>query len=154
MLHEYHLKLLHHFVQHGVVFLIVGGQARRLIDPLCVTKDLDIWVRLRAVDKPNLERALVAWAREHPLHTNQAMEPPLPLREGVQIAFPENDGVWFMTRAGRPMEINAREGVDILTSMEGMDFDRAREDAREHVIDGLIVFGLGDKDLKRTLRRS
>src|SRR5262245_34500869 len=97
MLNEYQLKFVHHFMRCGVTFLIIGGQARWLLDRQHETRDLDLWVRLGPEDKPKLEHALIAWGTEHPLHTSQNWVAPLRLRPGVQIAFPEYDDVWFLT---------------------------------------------------------
>lgn len=150
MLNEYHIKFLHHLVEHDVAFLIIGGQARHFLDASHRTCDLDIWLRVRQRDNAKLERALVAWAKEHPQHARyQNLTPPLPLRLGVQIQFPETDGVYFLDRSGGVGEVGTREGIDLLTSLRDLDFDECMRRALLHDVDGVTVYSLCPADLDR-----
>ena len=65
MLNEYHLQFLHNFTDHGVRFLIIGGQARHVHNG-SVTRDLDPWVAIDPASTPSLERALVRWSQVAP----------------------------------------------------------------------------------------
>jgi hypothetical protein len=120
MLNDYHIQFLHHFVRHNVDFLIVGGQARWLSDRAHKTRDLDLWVSIAEVDKPNLERTLVVWSGQHPAHTAVPLQAPLPLRPGCQIAFPDCDGVAYIDRSGVIQELSTADRIDVLTS-EGVE---------------------------------
>jgi hypothetical protein len=146
-LHPYHIKFLHHLLKHDVVFLVIGGQARRLIHAKHSTRDLDIWVRLKAEDKPLLEQAIICWAKQHRQHSNQNLVRPLPLRPGVQIVFPENDCVVFKALDGSVGTVSVGDRVDILTSLEGMDFEACRLRANIHDIEGARVSALCAADL-------
>ena len=147
MLNEYHIQFLHHFVCHNVIFLIVRGQARWLINNVHRTRDLDIWVRIADEGKPRLERALIEWATKHSTHTGQNWSSPLPLRPKVQIAFPEFDEVWYMDRTGGLREISTADRIDVLTSLEGMIFDECFKRAEAHEVEGAAVHAMSAADL-------
>jgi hypothetical protein len=152
VLNEYHIQFLHHLARHKVTFLIVRGQARWLINKEHRTRDLDIWVSIVDKCKPTLERALIEWAREHPLHTNQNWTPPLPLRPNVQIAFPEFDGVWYTDRSGEPREISTADRVDVLTSLQGMPFKQCFKQAVVYDVEGVPVRAMSAADLDQAAK--
>jgi hypothetical protein len=147
VLNDYHIQFLHHLVRRDVVFMIVRGQARWLANNAYRTRDCDVWVSIADADKPKLEGALIAWARAHPQHTNQNWASPLQLRPKVQIAFPENDGVWYLDRGGKPKELTTDDRIDVLTSLEGMDFGECRTRAVGHELDGFLVHAMSTDDL-------
>jgi hypothetical protein len=128
-------------------FLIVRGQARWFINNAHQTRDLDIWVSIADGDKPKLQNALIAWAGEHPQHSNRNWTPPLDLRPKLQIAFPENDGVWYMDRAGGLREISTADRIDVLTSLEGMDFDECFKRGAVHEVEGVRIRAMSAADL-------
>ena len=134
MLNEYHIQFLLHLLRHKVTFLVIGGQARWLLDASHRTSDLDVWVRLTGEDIPALEPAIMAWGRQHPQHSNRNLVSPLGLRSGMQIVFPENDGVWFIDRRGQPTEIGTKERIDILTSLGDLNFDECIKRAIPHTL--------------------
>ena len=147
MLNDYHIQFCITSVRYNVRFLIVRGQARWLINNAHQTRDLDIWVSIAEADKLKLENALIAWAQEHPQHSNQNWTPPLPLRPKVQIAFPENDGVWYMDRSRALRGISTADGIDVLTSIEGMDFDECLRRAGTREVDDIPVYVMSAADL-------
>ena len=147
MLNEYHIQFLHHFVRHDVSFLIVRGQARKLINSAHQTRDLDVWVSIADTHRPALELALIEWASKNPQHTNQNWSSPLPLRPKVQIAFPENNEVWYMDRSGELKEIGTADRVDVLTSIVGMDFEECSKRAVACQVEGVTVHAMCAADL-------
>jgi hypothetical protein len=149
VVNEYHIQFLRHLARHGVRFLIVGGQARWLADRSHVTRDLDVWVSIATSDKPALEQALVAWSREHPAHTAVPLQAPLPLRLGVQIAFPDCDGVLYLDRTGEMRELSTADRIDVLTSLAGMDFEECLARSVGHDVEGATVRALCDSDLDK-----
>jgi hypothetical protein len=149
VLNEYHLKFLDHLIRYNVRFLVIGGQARRFQSPSHKTTDLDIWVSLAPGDRKSLEAALANWSRLHPQHTNQPLVPPLNLRPNVQIHFPETDGVFYLDRSDRMAQVDAEQGVDVLTSLGDLEFDLAMSRAEMATVEGLTVNYLGSDDLER-----
>jgi hypothetical protein len=147
----YHLKFLHHLVEHGVAFLIIGGQARHLINPDHHTRDLDIWVRIEREDRPTLNAAVDGWAQEHPMHAI-TLGPGRDWRPGVQIRFPDGDGVWFEDRSGIIREVGTKDGIDMLTSLHDLGFDACMRRARRNDVDGISVFSLCPDDLEVSAR--
>jgi hypothetical protein len=136
VLNDYHVQFLHHFAGHGARLLIVGGQARWLDDRTHETRDLDLWVSVADADEPNLENALVGWSRAHPSHTAMPLQAPLALRPGVQIAFPDCDGVAYLSRSGGIEELSTADRIDVLTSLAGMGFEDCFARAVQHDVDG------------------
>jgi hypothetical protein len=147
VLKDYQIQFLHHLVSYDVAFLIVRGQARWLADRSHKTRDLDVWVSIADEDKPNLESALIKWGRQHPAHTNVSWQAPLPLRPKVQIAFPQYDGVGYVDRAGEIQELSTADRIDVLTSLEGMDFKECFERSVQHHVDGVVVHAMCADDL-------
>jgi hypothetical protein len=145
MLNEYQLQFLHNFTDLGVRFLIIGGQARHVHNG-SVTRDLDLWVAIDPASTPSLERALVRWSEEHPLHTARPVTSPINFSPKGQQRFPDAE-CSFMTRAGDPMEILPADGVDILTLGEGYDFDAFYDRAFAQRVDGMALPFLSTGDL-------
>lgn len=147
MLNDYHIQFLHLLVRRNVKFLVVGGQARWLLNRVQQTRDLDVWMSVAEADKPALEQALVAWSAAHPAHTAMPLQAPLPLRPGVQIAFPDCDGVAYMVRTGQIQELSVRDRIDVLTSLAGMEFEECFARGVQYDIDGVAVRALCKSDL-------
>ena len=145
MSNEYHLQFLHNFTDHGVRFLIIGGQARHVYIG-SVTRDLDLWVAIDPASTPSLETALVRWSREYPLHTQRPMTSPIKFSPKGQQKFPDAE-CWFMTRAGDPMEILPADGIDILTAIGDHDFDAFYDRAFMQCVDGMALPFLSAGDL-------
>jgi hypothetical protein len=108
---------------------------------------LDIWVSIADKDRPALERALVAWASKHPLHTNRDWVPPLSLGPKLQIAFPEDDRVAYLGRSGGVLYISIADRIDVLTSLEGMNFEECFERPVIHEVEGVTVRAMPAADL-------
>jgi hypothetical protein len=150
LLNRYHIKFLHHLVKHDIAFLIIGGQARRFLDANRQTMDLDIWVRIHKEDIAKLERAILEWAKEHPQHAlTQNLVAPLSLRPGVQIKFPDTDGVWFSDRSNSPGQVGTKDRIDVLTSLHNLDFNECMRRAQQNDVEGVTVFSLCPADLDR-----
>lgn len=130
MLNGYHLKFLRHLIKCGVRFLIVGGQARNLLFGTH-TKDLDVWVDLSDSNRPVLDDALIAWAEEHPSHTRLSWTTPLQLRPRVQIKFPDQYAM-YMSESNEIVEIKLEDGIDVLTSLSGLDFNECMDRSIVH----------------------
>ena len=88
MLNEYHLQFLHHLMDHGVRFLIVGGQAR-YVHHGNRTRDLDLWVDISVGSRPALEKALVEWSKKNPAHTHRPVTSPINFSPKGQQKFPD-----------------------------------------------------------------
>lgn len=97
------VDLLEILLAHGARFLIVGGYAVGIHGYPRATKDLDVWVEPSPTNAPRVFSALAEFGA--PLHglTRQELEVP---GLGLQIGLPP-----------------AR--VDILTEIDGIDFERA-----------------------------
>ncbi len=149
MLSDYHIQFLHHLATHGVRFLIVGGQARWLSDRAHKTRDLDVWVSVADADKPDLERAIVAWSQAHPAHTAMPLQAPLALRPAVQIAFPDCDGVLYFDQKREMRELLTADRIDVLTSLAGMDFEECFVRAVSQDVEGVEVGVMCDADLEK-----
>lgn len=145
MLNEYHLQFLHNFTDLGVRFLIIGGQARHAHNG-SVTRDLDLWVAIDPASVPILERALLRWSQNHPLHTQWPLTSPISFSPKRQLKFPDAE-CWFTTRAGDPMEILPADGIDILTSIGDHDFDVFYHRAFTQCVDGMALPFLSAGDL-------
>jgi hypothetical protein len=117
---EYHLQFLKLFVERGVRFLIIGGQARAAHHGTR-TRDLDVWVDISVANRPSIDNALFAWAAKYPTHSASSFSPPLQLRPNVQIKFPDAE-VLFLGADGEPHEIGPEDCIDVLTSIGSADF--------------------------------
>ena len=148
MLNEYHLQFLHHLMDHGVRFLIVGGQARH-VHHGTTTRDLDLWVDISVGNRPALEKALVEWSKEHPAHTVSPLSSPIAFAPGRQQKFPDDD-CWFMTRDGEPMQILALDGIDVVTSIKDHPFVAFYGRAFRHCVDGMDLPFVSAGDLPLT----
>ena len=154
VLNDYHVQFLHHLARYRVRYLVVGGQAQKFFQPSHVTRDLDVWVSVADVDTPALEGALVSWSQDHRTHTELPLDAPLPLRPGVQIAFPDCDGVLYLSRNGEMHELSTADRIDVLTSIAGMSFDECFARSVEYNVEGVAIraFCAADLDEAERLR--
>jgi hypothetical protein len=145
-LNEYHLQFLNLFVEKNVRFLIVGGQARSVHEGT-TTRDLDLWVDISTQNRPALDLCLMAWAAQHPMHSTANFLPPLPLRPGVQIKFPDDD-VLYLDADDEPIAIGPTDCIDILTSIGTADFSEFYDRAEWREVAGirLPLLARGDLD--------
>lgn len=101
-------------LSYDVALLVVGGQAKRL----CQGEpgyDLDLWANYSTTTHPRLLSALSAWVKQHPTHTPPSTLEDLPvhLRNGIQMKFPEYDGVWLL-EGSKEHQIDVNSGVDLI----------------------------------------
>lgn len=126
--------ILSTFIEHRVEFLVVGGYAMAAHQLPRATKDLDLWVRPSAQNARRVLDALDRFGAPRHGLTEQDLE-----REGTiyQVGVPPNR-------------------VDVLTTVEGVDFQRAWSHRHDVEIDGLRIPVIGRHDLivnKRTVGR-
>jgi predicted nucleotidyltransferase len=126
--------ILSAFIDQGVEFLVVGGYAMAAHRLPRATKDLDLWIRPAADNAARVLRALDAFGAP---------------RHGLTAADLEAAGTIY--QVGVPPN-----RVDVITTVEGIDFAGAWEDRLEVEIDGIRIPVIGRRDLianKRTVRR-
>jgi hypothetical protein len=155
MLNDCHLEFLGNFVHYDVMFLIIGGQARRCCGEQ-ETRDLDIWVDLDRGVRTKLERALLHWSSDHPLYRHEGaltLSELQLLRPGVQIKFPDIDGCSYMNSGGQPATIDHADRVDGLTSAGEHEFGRVFARATRRTIDGVTLAFLSCDDTETVAPR-
>lgn len=116
--------------EQGAEFLVVGGHAVMLYTEPRFTKDMDVWVR---PTRENAERVFRALGRFG-----------APLTE-VSIEDFAAEGTIFQIGI-------APNRVDILTSVEGLDFEAAWAARTESTYGGVPIGVLGADDLIRNKR--
>lgn len=122
--------LLFAFNDHGVEFLIVGAHALAAHGHVRATKDLDVWVRPESSNAMCVLRALRAFGA--PLH-----------------GLTEED----LSTPGTIFQIGvAPVRIDVITAIDGVDFDDAWEGRIETNLDGLTVAVLSRAHLIRNKR--
>lgn len=109
--------LLAAFTARGVEYLVVGAHALAAHGHVRATKDLDLWVR---PDSANAERVIGALAEfGAPLHDLEVKD---------------------LSRPGLVFQIGVPPvRVDVITSIDGVEFEDAWPDRLETVFDGLPV---------------
>lgn len=116
--------------EHDVRFLVVGGYAVALHGHPRYTADLDVWVW---IDPDNADAVLAALDDfgfgEVGLTQDDFLRP----EHVVQLGYP-------------PLRI------DVLTSLDGVEFDSTHEHRVEVVVDGVPVPFIGLEDLRRNKR--
>lgn len=150
MLNGYHIQFLRNLDDYHVRFLVIGGQARWL-HWNTPTRDLDVWVDISDANRPALEKSLIAWKKRYPIHTQETMEPPLPIRPKVLIQFPDRDNVYyFQTDEGGIGEIKYEDRVDVLFSadVKGLEFEECFQRSVLHQVDGIDIRCLAETDLE------
>jgi hypothetical protein len=126
--------ILFAFIEAKVEFLVVGGYAMAAHRLPRATKDLDLWVR------PSLENA------RRVLSALDAFGAP---RHGLTASDLEAEGTIY--QVGVPPN-----RVDVITLVEGVQFESAWRERAEVDIDGLRIPVIGKAHLianKRTVRR-
>ena len=116
------------------VYIVVGGYAMAAHRLPRATKDLDLWVRPSAENAKRALKALDAFGAP---------------RHGLTSTDLETEGTIY--QVGVPPN-----RVDVITVVEGVQFESAWRDRAEVDIDGLRIPVIGKTDLianKRTVRR-
>jgi hypothetical protein len=148
MLNDYHSQFLTHFNRLEVRYLVIGGQARNYYMGTA-TKDLDLWVTTECPFRHILERALLEWIKQYPLHSIYIRDPPLPLKEGLQIKLPDADA-WFINSSGEGQKISVEDGIDILTSIEGLSFEECHSRATAGILNQIPSRIISSVDLEKS----
>lgn len=124
--------LLHEFCAVKVEFLLVGAHALAAHGHTRATKDLDLWIRPTQANAKRVISALVRFgAPLQGLREKDLTEPDVVFQIGVD-----------------PLRI------DILTSIDGLEFDEAWTDRGQVAIEGLEVPVLSREHLIRNKRAS
>jgi hypothetical protein len=126
--------MLSAFIGAGVEFLVVGGYAMAAHRLPRATKDLDLWVR---PSQENAQRVL------------QALDVFGAPRHGLTASDLQTEGTIY--QVGVPPN-----RVDVITVVEGVEFESAWRDRAELDIDGLRIPVIGKMHLiinKRTVGR-
>lgn len=143
-LNAYHIKFLQLLVQENVRFIVIGGQARMLHSEYR-SRDLDIWVDVSSDNQMQILGALNNWWKMHPLHSSQLL--PAYLGPEIQIHIPEWD-VYFFDVEGIQAQINAEDGIDILTALHDWDFEAVFRRSVKHTEHNMDLFVLNKSDSK------
>lgn len=123
------LKLLN---THHVEYLLVGGFAVALHGYPRATADMDVWVARHRQNADRVVSALREFGFDLPaLNAGLFLEPDRVVRMG-----------------------NAPIRIEILTSIDGVDFNTCAHRAIAHDVDGVVVPVIGLADLKANKRAS
>lgn len=117
---------------HGVEFLVVGAHALAAHGYVRATKDLDVWIRADPANAARLMSALQAFGAPTAAVTTQ------------DFSFP---GTTFQIGV-------APVRIDILTAVDGLEFERSWRDRLEADYGGERVSILSREDLIRNKRAS
>ena len=130
MLNPDYRDMLSAFSEENVEYLLVGAYALAVHGQVRATGDIDLWVK---VCRDNAERVMAALARfDAPLHE-------------VEARNFETPGVEFQIGV-------APRRIDILTSIDAVDFDAAWPERREVDVAGLKVPVIGRRHLLQNKR--
>ena len=125
MLNQDFKDLLSIFNEHGVEFLVVGAHALAAHGFIRATKDFDVWVRPNASNARRVMKALqVFGAPTHDVTENDFTVPGVTFQIGIE-----------------PVRI------DVLTSIEGVDFKSAWQNRVAAEYGGAPAFVLSEADL-------
>ena len=94
-----------------------------------------------------LDTVVDGWVRDHPQHA-VTLGPGRQWRPNVQVHFPDGDGVLFFDQSNNIREINVKDGIDVLTSLHGLDFDECISRAYRNEVDGMTIHSLCPDDLE------
>lgn len=126
------LEFLRLFDANGVEYLLVGGFAVAIHGYPRATADMDVWVRRSRENAERIVRALRAFGFDVPeLNESLFLEPDRIVRMGVA-----------------PLRIQ------VLTSIDGVEFEACAARAEEVDVEGLRVRLIGLDDLKTNKRAS
>ncbi|MGQ0734793.1 MAG: hypothetical protein ACT4QD_14210 [Acidobacteriota bacterium] len=126
--------MLSAFIAHRVEFLVVGGYAMAAHGLPRATKDLDLWLRPSADNAARVLQALDTFGAP---------------RQGLSVADLETEGTIY--QVGVPPN-----RVDVITAIDGVQFDGAWIGRADVEIDGLRIPVIGRRELivnKRTVGR-
>ncbi len=123
-------ELLCIFNEAGVRYLVVGGQATILYTEPRFTKDYDVWVQPSEDNAGRVYRALARFGA--------------PLAETAPQEFAKPDVIFMM--GVPPMRI------DIITSIDGVEFEDAWQRRNEVKFDDFCTWFLSREDLIRNKR--
>lgn len=119
--------ILSGFCEEKVEFLLVGAYALAVYGVLRATGDIDLWIRRSDENARRVARALIIFgAPSSNISKEELMTPGTVLQIGV-----------------------APRRIDILTSIDGVDFDDAWQDRMEAEVEGLKVPVIGRAHLIR-----
>jgi hypothetical protein len=131
-LNEDFLDMLRALLDEEVDFMVVGAYALAIHDVPRATGDIDIWLGPGADNARRVRRAL------------QAFGAPL---DALDIS--ERD----LATPGMVVQVGvAPRRIDLLTALDGVDFERARSTRVLHQVDALEVPFIGRDDLIRNKR--
>jgi hypothetical protein len=100
-------------MEHGVRFLVIGGQARAIWDSY-VTRDLDLWVEFNTMNLMRASHAYDAWADKYETHVSPAYVGQLPnAKRNTQVFIPDDD-VIFPLENGHVIQIDEHSKTDML----------------------------------------
>lgn len=111
----------------AVRYLVIGGYAVAFHGEPRYTKDLDIWIQLSPENAARLIRALDAFGFGS---LNLTVEDFLTPDEVIQLGYPPNR-------------------IDLLVSLQGVDFETCYASRVETVMDGVLVNFIDRENLKR-----
>ena len=97
---------------------------------------------------PALELCLAAWIDRYQAHWFQKLTPPLGIRPFIQLKFPDVDGCFYLTHDFHLAQVGTSDGIDVLTSIRGHDFDDVYSRRECFPIDGIDVPVLSCADLE------
>lgn len=119
--------ILSGFCEEKVEFLLVGAYALAVYGVLRATGDIDLWIRRSDENARRVARALIIFG-----------------------APSSNISKEELTTPGTVLQIGvAPRRIDILTSIDGVDFDDAWQDRMEAEVEGLKVPVIGRAHLIR-----
>ena len=121
--------LLRAFVDHDVRFMVVGAHALAAHGVPRATQDLDVWIEASAENASRAWRALVSFGAELGIRESDFVQPEIV----AQVGVPPNR-------------------IDILTSVTGLEFDKAWASQTQGTIEGVSVPVLGRSALIQNKR--
>ena len=125
MLNEDYKEMLQILLNNKVKFLIVGAYAMGIHGYPRATGDLDIWVEASTENSENIYQSLSEFGA--------------PLSEVTKSTFCEQGIVFQIGVAPRR--------IDIITKIDGVDFNKASSDKQEIEVEGIKIPFLSKKNL-------
>ena len=115
-----------------VKYLVVGGYALAYHGFPRYTKDIDIWIMISRENANALIKTLISFGFESPQLTHKDF-----LKKGyiIQLGYPPNR-------------------IDIMTSCDGVTFNTCYKNKVTAKIDGLIIYFISIRDLKKNKKVS
>jgi hypothetical protein len=116
--------ILSEFSEEKVEYLLVGAYALAVYGLPRATGDIDLWIRRSDENSIRVERALEKFGAPTRFGEKELLAPDTVIQIGV-----------------------APRRIDILTSIDGVDFDEAWRDRTETEVGGLKIFVIGRQHL-------